>query len=75
MLVLRRKVGERVVIDGRITIVVNRLEGNRVSLGIEAPDDVRVLRAELQRTVEDFIEPEIPPAEDVAAVWRSGKAR
>lgn len=47
MLVLSRKVGEQVVIDGRITITVNRVQGNRVSLGIAAPSDVRVFRAEL----------------------------
>ena len=48
MLVLSRKVGERVVIDGRVTVVVTRVVGNRVTLGIDAPSDVHVLRGELQ---------------------------
>jgi len=48
MLVLSRKVGERVVIDGRVTVVVTRVVGNRVTLGIDAPKDVHVLRGELQ---------------------------
>ncbi|QDU26953.1 hypothetical protein ETAA8_20370 [Anatilimnocola aggregata] len=48
MLVLSRKVGERLVIGGNITVVVSRVAGNRVTIGIEAPDDVRIVRGELQ---------------------------
>lgn len=48
MLVLSRKVGEKLVIDGNITVVVTRVAGNRVTLGIEAPSDVRVVRGELE---------------------------
>lgn len=58
MLVLSRKVGERIVIDDRITIVVNRISGNRVTIGIEAPDSVRIVRGELQPIVESFEAPE-----------------
>ena len=47
MLVLTRKVGEKVVIQGGITVTVVRAEDGRVRLGIEAPDDVRILRGEL----------------------------
>lgn len=52
MLVLSRKVGEKLVIGGNITVVVSRVAGNRVTLGIEAPSDVRVIRGELQFDVE-----------------------
>ena len=47
MLVLSRKVGERIVIGDNITVVVQRVSGGRVSLAIEAPQDVRILRGEL----------------------------
>ncbi len=47
MLVLSRKVGERIVIGDNITLVVNRIEGHRVSLGIEAPSRIRIVRGEL----------------------------
>lgn len=47
MLCLSRKVGEKVRIDGGIMITVSRVDGNRVSLGIEAPKEVRVVRDEL----------------------------
>lgn len=48
MLVLSRKVGERLVIGGNITVVISRVAGNRVTIGIEAPDDVRIVRGELK---------------------------
>ena len=49
MLVLSRKEGEKLVIDGNIVITINRITGHRVSIGIEAPPNVRVSRGELQR--------------------------
>ena len=52
MLVLSRKPGEKVVITGGITISVLEVVGCRVKLGIEAPHQVRVLRAELARCLE-----------------------
>jgi carbon storage regulator CsrA len=48
MLVLSRKAGERIRIGNNITIVVNRVVGSRVSVGIEAPSDVRIVRGELE---------------------------
>lgn len=47
MLVLSRKPGEKLVIDGGITISVVEVIGRRVRIGIEAPVDVAILRSEL----------------------------
>ena len=47
MLVLSRKPGETLCIDGYITVKVVKISGNRVKLGIEAPDKVHVLRGEV----------------------------
>ncbi len=47
MLVLSRKVGDKLVIDGNITVEVVKIQGNRISLGIVAPQDVKILRGEL----------------------------
>lgn len=47
MLVLSRKPGESVVIDGNITVTVAEVNGNRVRLAFDAPGDVRILRSEL----------------------------
>ena len=47
MLVLSRKPGESVVIDGRIKVKIVRLDGDVVKLGIEAPPDVPIHRQEV----------------------------
>jgi carbon storage regulator len=48
MLILSRKVGERIVIGSDITVVVSRVSGDRVTLGLEAPSNVHILRGELR---------------------------
>ncbi len=48
MLVLSRKEGEKLIIGDDIVITVNRIAGNRVSIGIEAPPHVSITRGELQ---------------------------
>lgn len=47
MLVLSRKVNERIVIDGNIVVTVVKIDRNHVRLGIEAPGDIPVFREEL----------------------------
>lgn len=47
MLVLTRRVGENVVVDGRIIVKVLRLDGDGVKLGIEAPAEVSIHRQEV----------------------------
>jgi carbon storage regulator len=54
MLVLSRKVGEKLIIGDNITVVVNRVAGNRVTIGIDAPGDVRIIRGELKPTIDEF---------------------
>jgi carbon storage regulator CsrA len=49
MLVLSRKVGEKLVLNDNTVISINRISGNRVTIGIEAPHHVRVVRGELDR--------------------------
>jgi carbon storage regulator CsrA len=49
MLVLTRKVGEKVVIAGHIQVMVVAITGNKVRLGIEAPPGVVVDREEVHR--------------------------
>ena len=47
MLILSRKAGETVVIDGRIRVKVVRMEGDVVRIGIEAPSSVSIHRQEV----------------------------
>lgn len=48
MLVLSRKKSQQVMIDDQIRVTVLRINGNSVRIGIEGPDEVRIVRAELQ---------------------------
>lgn len=47
MLVLSRKIGQQIIIGDGIVLVVKRIAGQRVTFGIEAPQDVRIVRGEL----------------------------
>jgi carbon storage regulator len=47
MLVLSRKIGERVLVGDKVVITVVRIGPNAVRLGIEAPKDVNIVREEI----------------------------
>ncbi len=52
MLILSRKLGESIVIDGRIHVTVMRVEGDVVKLGIAAPSEVPVHRKEVYEEIQ-----------------------
>jgi carbon storage regulator len=63
MLVLSRKIGEKIHVGNDITIEVRRVAGNRVTLAVEAPRQVRILRGELKEAAEEFeVELDAEPA-------------
>ena len=64
MLVLTRKENEQIRIGDEIILTVVCTAGDRVRIGIEAPNDVPILRSELKDK-----EPEmaLPPLDPVAA--------
>ncbi|MEP6623757.1 MAG: carbon storage regulator CsrA [Acidimicrobiia bacterium] len=47
MLVLTRRVNERIVIGDNVVVTVLEVRGDQVRLGIEAPRDVKVFREEV----------------------------
>ncbi len=47
MLVLSRKLNEKIVIDGGIVVTVVKIDRNQVRLGIEAPGHIAVYREEI----------------------------
>ena len=53
MLVLSRKLGEKIMIGDDIEITVSRIDGNRIRLGIEAPRDTPILRGEISPKQDD----------------------
>jgi carbon storage regulator len=64
MLILSRKSGETVVIDGRIRVKVIRVEGDVVKIGIDAPAEVSIHRQEvydeIQRNNKEAATPDQP---------------
>ena len=52
MLVLSRKVGQRIRIGKEVTITVVRITGGGVRIGIDAPMDMPVIREELLAELE-----------------------
>ena len=55
MLVLSRRIGESIVIDDQIEITVVSTHGNKVRVGITAPDAVRVDREEVRKRRREFM--------------------
>ena len=61
MLVLTRKIGERIVIDNRIVVEVMAVHGQRIRLGIQAPAEVSIMREELIKPDAVVNDPEPAP--------------
>jgi carbon storage regulator len=60
MLVLTRKVGEEIVIDGNIRVTVLEVKGGKIRLGITAPPHIPVDREEVhQKRAEFSVKPAI----------------
>jgi carbon storage regulator len=62
MLVLSRKVGERILIGDQIKVTVVRLATGGVRLGIEAPPEMVVVREELTERPESPSASANPPS-------------
>ena len=54
MLVLTRKIGEDIIIDGCIRVTVTAIKGDKVRIGITAPPEVRIDREEVFQRLREF---------------------
>ena len=60
MLVLNRKREQGIIIAGNIHIRILSVKGNTVRIGIEAPNEVTILRDELCGTNDNLLPGELP---------------
>lgn len=63
MLLLTRRVGESLYIGNTVKLTILASNGNQIRLGIEAPDDVLILREELVQEIEYPAEATTPVGE------------
>ena len=68
MLVLSRKQQQQIKIGDQITVTIVKVKGNTVRVGIEAPRDVRVIRAELPKEANSQEDTEVETATTLAEV-------
>ena len=47
MLVLSRKTGESIIIDGQITVHILKSDKETVKIGVDAPKDIPIFRKEI----------------------------
>lgn len=52
MLILTRRVGEKILIGDNVSIAVLGVRGNQVRIGIEAPSEVSVHREEIYHRIQ-----------------------
>ena len=57
MLILTRKVGEKVIINDDIEVTVLDTGGNQIRLGISAPEEIKVYREEIYERLPDYAAP------------------
>jgi carbon storage regulator CsrA len=54
MLVLTRKAQEKIQIGDKITVTIVRIKGQAVRVGIDAPENIRIMRGELAAAAAEF---------------------
>ena len=52
MLLLNRIIGETIIIDGGIKIIVMDIQNGQIRFGIDAPEEVKVYREEIYKRMQ-----------------------
>ncbi len=53
MLILSRRIGEKIVINDEVTVTVLELRGKQVKLGFDAPKEIGIHRSEVYEKLEE----------------------
>ncbi len=76
MLVLSRKLDEKIAIGDNIEITVVEIRGDTVKIGISAPKDVKIYRGELLEAIQQAnIEAGMQPAPDLDIIAKKLKSK
>lgn len=67
MLVLSRKVGERILVGENIWVTVVDIRGDKVRIGIDAPGDTPIKREELLKLASNDATPDVKEPEPTLA--------
>ena len=76
MLILSRKTGEKIIINGDIEITIAELRGSEVRIGISAPKNVSIYREEVYRKVQqENVKAMVEKTPDLTKVELMGKKK
>jgi carbon storage regulator len=53
MLILARRIGEAIMVDDNIKVIVLRIKGNQIWMGIKASEDIKVYREEVYQRIQE----------------------
>lgn len=53
MLILTRRIGEKLMIGDEVMVTILNVSGNQIKIGIEAPNDVSVHREEIYLRIQN----------------------
>jgi carbon storage regulator len=52
MLILTRRIGEKLIVGGNVTVTVLSIRGNQIRMGIDAPPEIKVYREEIYQKIQ-----------------------